>query len=376
MIGKQKAAGAGAKLAMGGILVSAALAGTAGVASAAHVHTLPATLSASGTGAHASWNGNDSVKLTVGSPSGTYAQVALANPPATAPATAPSFSTDNYAAGSPRWVIEFSSGCDLFGYPTGNSTFPAGDLNNWQVNGATGCGTTVAQYTTYALAVAAAGSTRVTGAFIVADGDQAPGTTDTITAIQYDGKGVVPAATSHPTPPGHGQPTPPGHGHPTPPGHGHPTPPGHGHPTPPGHGQPTPPSGPSSHGYVVNPYSGKCLDARNTFGRARTTELQLWSCGAAGGEDQIFTYANHSLRYDARNGNDRYCVSEPRTGDRAMLIAPCHNAATQYVTFDHGLYKYRDGRVLDDASFGQSDGNPVLVFAYNGGANQRWSLPK
>jgi hypothetical protein len=59
-----------------------------------------------------------------------------------------------------------------------------------------------------------------------------------------------------------------------------------------------------------------------------------------------------------------------------MLIAPCHNAAAQYVTFDHGRYKFRDGRVLDDASFGQRDGNPVLVFAGNGGANQRWSLPK
>jgi hypothetical protein len=156
----------------------------------------------------------------------------------------------------------------------------------------------------------------------------------------------------------------------------HPTPPGHGQPTPPGHGQPTPPSGHGSHGYVVNTYSGKCLDATNTFGRARTTELQLWSCGAAGGEDQIFTYTDHSLRYDARNGNDRYCVSEPRTGDRAVLIAPCHNAATQYVTYDHGLYEFRDGRVLDDKAFGQSDGNPVLVFAYNGGANQHWSLPK
>jgi hypothetical protein len=69
-------------------------------------------------------------------------------------------------------------------------------------------------------------------------------------------------------------------------------------------------------------------------------------------------------------------VSEPRTGDRAMLLAPCDNEAAQYVTYDHGLYKYRDGRVLDDASFGTSDGNPVLTFAFNGGANQRWSLPK
>jgi hypothetical protein len=207
-------------------------------------------------------------------------------------------------------------------------------------------------------------------------GDAAPGNYQGVNVKATDRAGAVATGSLSITVNAQQVSTPPGHGHPTPPGHGHPTPPGHGHPTPPGHGQPTPPSGPSSHGYVVNPYSGKCLDARNTFGRARTTELQLWSCGAAGGEDQIFTYANHSLRYDARNGNDRYCVSEPRTGDRAMLIAPCHNAATQYVTFDHGLYKYRDGRVLDDASFGQSDGNPVLVFAYNGGANQRWSLPK
>jgi hypothetical protein len=355
MIGKQKAAGAGAKLAMGGILVSAALAGTAGAASAAPVHTLPATLSASGTGAHASWNGNDSVKLTVGSPSGsTFAEVKLASPPALAPATAPTFITNNYAAGSPRWVLEFSSGCDLFGYPSQLST-----TANWQVNG-TGCGTTAAQYTTYALALAAANSTHVTAAYIVADGDQTPGTTDTITAIQYAGDGVSPEVTSHPTPPGHGQPTPPGHGH----------------PTPPGHGQPTPPSGSSNHGYVVNSYSGKCLDARNADGRARTTELQQWTCGADRGQDQMFTYTNHSLRYDARNGDDRYCVSEPRAGDRAMLIAPCQNAAAQYVTFDHGRYKYRDGRVLDDKSFGRGNGNPVLVFADNGGANQRWSLPK
>jgi hypothetical protein len=139
----------------------------------------------------------------------------------------------------------------------------------------------------------------------------------------------------------------------------------------------TPPSG-SSHGtgYVVNTYSGKCLDAKDTFGVAKTTELQQWTCGAANGEDQHFSYTDHSLRYDAKNGNDRYCVSEPASGNQAMLVTPCNNARAQYVTYDNGLYKYRDGRVLDDKSFGKGDGNPVLVFAYNGGANQLWSLPK
>ena len=216
-------------------------------------------------------------------------------------------------------------------------------------------------------------------------GTAVPGTYSGVTVKATDRAGAVATGSLSITvnaqqvsiPPGHGQPTSPGHGQPTSPGHGRPTNPGHGQPTSPGHGQPTPSSGHNSnHGYVVNPYSNKCLDATDTFGRARTTELQLWSCGAASGEDQIFTYTDHSLRYDARNGNNRYCVSEPDHGDRALLLAPCDNEATQYVTYDRGLYKYRDGRVLDDKSFGKADGNPVLVFAYNGGANQRWSLPK
>jgi len=216
-------------------------------------------------------------------------------------------------------------------------------------------------------------------------GDAAPGNypgvnvkaTDRAGAVATGSLSITVNAQQVSIPPGHGQPTSPGHGQPTSPGHGRPTNPGHGQPTSPGHGQPTPSSGHNSnHGYVVNPYSNKCLDATDTFGRARTTELQLWSCGAASGEDQIFTYTDHSLRYDARNGNNRYCVSEPDHGDRALLLAPCDNEATQYVTYDRGLYKYRDGRVLDDKSFGKSDGNPVLVFAFNGGANQRWTLPK
>jgi hypothetical protein len=217
-------------------------------------------------------------------------------------------------------------------------------------------------------------------------GDAAPGTyqgvkvkaTDRAGAVATGSLSIMVNAQQGGTPPGQGQPGSPGHGQPTSPGHGRPTRPGHGQPTKPsGHGQPTPSSGHNSnHGYVVNPYSNKCLDATDTFGRARTTELQLWSCGAASGEDQIFTYTDHSLRYDARNGNNRYCVSEPDHGDRALLLAPCDNEATQYVTYDRGLYKYRDGRVLDDKSFGKSDSNPVLVFAFNGGANQRWTLPK
>ena len=357
MIGKMKAAAA-TLTAVGGFSIVAA-----GVASAqlqpgpAHGGgTQPATASASGTGASALITGPGAAKLTVGSPtSSTYAQVTVKGAPKAAPATAPSFTTDHYAAGSPRWVIEFANGDNI----DNNQTGVPGAANGWEYNtgsGWQGYGDTYAQVLAI---VDPNGKVDVKEAFIVADGDQTPGTTDTLSGMQYDGKTLT--AYTAPTGGKPGKGGKPGGGQPGKGGN-----PGKG-------GQPGSQRG---SGYVVNAYSGKCLDAANVFGEARTTTLQIWSCGAARGVDQHFTYTGHTLRYDARNGNDRYCVSEPRRGDRAMLLAPCDNAASQYVTYDHGLYKYRDGRVLDDRSFGTNDGNPVLVYAFNGGKNQLWSLPK
>jgi hypothetical protein len=174
-------------VAAGGLL---ALAGPAGAAT-----SLSVTLSASGTGASAVWNSAGNPVLTVGTPSATtYAQIQLNNPPSAAPSDAPTFTTNNYNAGSPRWDIQFADGDYLFGYPTAYVT-----TNNWEVMPATSgaCHTLTdgSGYTTYTAAVAfiqnAGCGGSVTSVVIVADGDQAAGTSDTITGISYNSETVV-----------------------------------------------------------------------------------------------------------------------------------------------------------------------------------------
>src|SRR5580658_8857333 len=97
------AAGSAAFTVIGGTL------GLAGTASAAT--PLSVTLSASGTGASAVWDAAGDPVLTVGTPSDTtYAQIQLNSPPSAAPTDAPTFVTNNYAAGSPRWYIQFADG--------------------------------------------------------------------------------------------------------------------------------------------------------------------------------------------------------------------------------------------------------------------------
>jgi hypothetical protein len=142
------------------------------------------------------WNSAGNPVLTVGSPSATtYAQIQLNSPPTAAPADAPTFSTNNYGAGSPRWDIQFADGDSLFGYPSNAGL----DSNNWEVVPATAgtCHTLTdtPQYTTYTNALAfiqnAGCGGNVTGVSIVADGGQAAGTSDTITSISYGSATVV-----------------------------------------------------------------------------------------------------------------------------------------------------------------------------------------
>jgi hypothetical protein len=174
-------------VAAGGLL---ALAGPAGAAT-----SLSVTLSASGAGASAVWNSAGNPVLTLGTPSATtYAQIQLNNPPSAAPSDAPTFATNNYKAGSPRWDIQFADGDYLFGYP-------AADVgsSNWEVMPATSgaCHTLTdgSANTTYSAALAfiqnAGCGGNVTSVVIVADGDQAAGTSDTITGISYNSESVV-----------------------------------------------------------------------------------------------------------------------------------------------------------------------------------------
>jgi hypothetical protein len=181
------AAGVALGLASGTLLY----AGTADAAA-----TLSVTLSAYGTGASAVWNSSGDPVLTVGSPSSsTYAEMSINDVPTAAPSTAPSFDTNNYTGGSPRWEITFADGDSLYGYPSQSGL----GSSNWEVipasSGACADQTHTPQYDTYANSLAfiqnAGCAGNVTGAAIVADGDQTAGTSDTITNVSYDGETIV-----------------------------------------------------------------------------------------------------------------------------------------------------------------------------------------
>src|SRR5215469_9388161 len=180
-------------------LLTAALAAGAGLAlgggAAAHAATpapLSVTLGAS-SDASATWSAQGNPVLTPGPNTGTtYAQMKVSLASSAEPTAPPTFTTNNYTAGSPRWYIQLADGYYLFGYPvqlggTANATF-TGD--QWSAQGPGGQ-STGGGYVTYAKALAFADPARastVSAAYIVADGDQAAGTHDVLTNVQYGGR--------------------------------------------------------------------------------------------------------------------------------------------------------------------------------------------
>jgi hypothetical protein len=138
------------------------------------------TFSSSNDGASAGWtHGKGSaIDLTLGSSPGSFATVRLHHVHGTAVdgLSEPTFSTTNYAAGSPRYFIELSNGDSLWGYPP-NSGLNGGDFA-WAIdNGNT--------YMSWSAVQAAEAGTTVTDAYVVADADQAPGTVDEITGLTF-----------------------------------------------------------------------------------------------------------------------------------------------------------------------------------------------
>lgn len=160
--------------------VSVAVLTLGGGASADSFHSIK--FSASGTGASAGWAGSagSQIQLTLGSPSTTtdaLAQLTSASGKAL-PSTEPEFRTDNYNAGSPRFFITLSNGDSLWGYP------PNAGLNGTDMAWAVNNGNTYLPWSQ--ITVDEAGTT-VNRVFVIADGDQSAGTTDTITCLQFNG---------------------------------------------------------------------------------------------------------------------------------------------------------------------------------------------
>jgi beta-glucosidase len=184
------------KLLAGGISL-AAMIGTIAVAGNANSATsyLLVSLSADGTGSSAVWDSAGNPELTLGSSVG-FADVDIESAgDSAAPADAPTFSTDNYSAGSPHWYLQFVGGDALVGYPS-----QAGlGTSNWTVTTSPSAACTVANppvNVTYAAALtflqsSACGGNVVTHAEIIAEG-QSPGTSDDLSGISYNGLTLAP----------------------------------------------------------------------------------------------------------------------------------------------------------------------------------------
>jgi hypothetical protein len=137
--------------------------------------------------AFAGWSGAPGlspIHLTVGSDPDTYAQFTIHDSASLAVSALaePTFTTDIFSGGSPRYEIDFSSGDYAFGYPAQQGWGTA----SWDLNcGQVGC-VPMSNVTWSAIQGAETGQT-VTDALIEADGGQSAGTTDAITDFNFDG---------------------------------------------------------------------------------------------------------------------------------------------------------------------------------------------
>jgi hypothetical protein len=134
--------------------------------------------SSDGASAHWSHGVGSPIDLTIGTTPGSFAVITLQHLPATAVAalTEPTFSTDNYNAGSPRYYISLSDGNSLWGYPP-NAGLNGSDFA-WAINNGN-------SYLTWSTVQTDDAAATVTGAWVIMDADQAPGTTDVITNLTF-----------------------------------------------------------------------------------------------------------------------------------------------------------------------------------------------
>lgn len=169
------------KSALALVVPAVAALGFAGSAAANPNAPSKVSFSASNDGASAGWSdgAHSPIDLTLGSTSGSFAMVSLhTSATAVSRLAEPTFSTDNYSAGSPRYYLTLSDGDTLWGYPS-NSRLNGSDFA-WAIDNHN-------SYMSWTAVQAAEGKAKVTGASVIADADQSSGTTDSITGLTFDG---------------------------------------------------------------------------------------------------------------------------------------------------------------------------------------------
>jgi hypothetical protein len=314
-----------------GVAAVAAGAGIIGTVAPAGAATTPlsVTLSSCGTGSSATWNSAGDPVLTAGTanagdcgePAGqtydpAYAQLVINKVGGLAvPISEPTFDSNNYSSGTPRFEVDLNNGHELTGYPS-ESKLNGTDMA-WTDSGSPNT------YTSWSNAYKSASgqATTVKDAYIVEDDSQPSGTANTLTHVQFNGQTLAAVVVSS--------------------------------------------------GQISNFHSGKCLDVADAFGTFTAGQgLQQWTCGAAGGEDQHFTLTTEpdGLSYLTIGG---LYVTTHALGAQMTLV----NAPTTLVK--SGPYYKWASLVMDVRARSLSNGAVVQGYTQQAtnNANQQWSLP-
>ena len=154
------------------------------VGTTAAAAALNLSFAASSDGASAGWSAGkgSAIDLTVGNNSATtFAVITLMHVSGTpvSSLSEPTFITNNYGAGSPRWYITLSNNDTLWGYPP-NANLSTTSVFAWAINNGS-------SYEPWSAVQTEESGATVTGAYVVADGDQPSGATDVITGLTFNG---------------------------------------------------------------------------------------------------------------------------------------------------------------------------------------------
>ncbi len=120
---------------------------------------------------------------------------------------------------------------------------------------------------------------------------------------------------------------------------------------------------------------GKCLDVEGGS-TADGTPVVLWECNS--GENQRWELEASGLHFQIRGIGDKCLRPNPSSGDSQLSIGPCdgNDRWQPGVGFPNSSAWIHtgDGQCMDVEGSNTANGTPVILFACNGNANQRWQF--
>jgi non-reducing end alpha-L-arabinofuranosidase len=132
-----------------------------------------------------------------------------------------------------------------------------------------------------------------------------------------------------------------------------------------------PGAGPSQR--IVGGQSGRCVDVPNST-TSNGTQVQLWDCGSAAGQNWTYTAGKQLTAYDGSKCLD--ASGRGTANGTQVIIWDCNGQANQQwnVNSSGTITGVQSGLCLDANGAATANGTKLILWSCNGGANQQWSL--